>query len=68
MTNLTLTINLDRLSAAQLAALQVILLEGMDNGAEKRAAREAVKAAGIVNCGDEYLEELERAEDFLSQS
>jgi hypothetical protein len=64
MTNLTLTINLDSLTATQLAGLQVAVLAGM-SGNERKDTFRAISAAGRANCGDDYPPEYKRVSNFL---
>lgn len=65
MTNLTLTINLDSLTATQLAGLQVAVLSGIVDFKERRDVFQAISAAGRANCGDDYPPEYKRVSDFL---
>jgi len=64
MTNLTLTINLDSLTATQLAGLQVAVLVGM-SGNERKAAHLQISTAGRAHRGNEYNNEFYRVQDFL---
>ena len=66
MSNLTITINLDSLTATQLAALQSVALAGnVGYGLQRRAANDAISEAGRANCGDEYPTEFLRINAIL---
>jgi hypothetical protein len=65
MTNLTLTINLDSLTATQLAALQIVVMAGIGDKREQNPAYYSILAAGLANCGYDYSPEFQRVSDFL---
>lgn len=66
MTNLTLTINLDKLTPTQLAALHVVVLAGVRDVEDRITAHTALVKAGEANCGDDYWQTYPEVKTFLN--
>jgi len=66
MTNLTLTINLNSLTATQLAALHVVALAGVRDVDDRITAQKTIVTAGEANCGDGYWQTYREIKNFLN--